>query len=316
MRFDAVAMRLRSPAAVDAFLESLPPALADRIRRNESMSGHTTSRLGGPADLWLPANSLSELIEVVTLGRRYQVPFFMLGAGANLLISDAGIRGLVIENRAKQVHYPASGGPVGSRKQLIAESGTVLPNLARRCVSYGLSGLEWAVGVPGTVGGAIANNAGAYGQDMATSLIRAELLSLSGERVWQPADWFEYGYRTSRLKRQRGFPWIVLQAELALKSAPASEVKAVVDRLNERRKESQPPGATMGSMFKNPPGDYAGRLIEAAGLKGYQIGQAPDFAASCQFFSEFGRGDGNRHDSPYFPGSDDGCRPLWRKIGA
>jgi UDP-N-acetylmuramate dehydrogenase len=289
------------------FLAALMAVFGDRPRRDEPLAGHTTLRLGGPADVWLAVENISELVTAVSMARQHHMPVFMLGGGANLLISDAGIRGLVIENRAGQVEFPQTGGQ--SEVKLVVASGAVLPNLARRCARQGLSGLEWAVGVPGTIGGAVVNNAGAYGSDMAHILSQAELLSPGGERRWQPVEWFEYGYRTSRLKSNQksvassqnlempgprspgsGQPeeWIVLQAELRLTPTPVAEVKARMDEFNRRRKASQPPGATIGSMFKNPPGDYAGRLIEAAGLKGYRIGQARISPVHANFFQNLG----------------------------
>lgn len=264
------------------FREALAIVFGERLHFDEPLARHTTLRLGGPADVWLAVQSVAELIQAVSLARLHKVPAVILGSGANLLISDTGIRGLVLHNRASRVKF-GGGQPV----TLTAESGATLPNLARRCARRGLSGLEWTVGVPGTVGGAIVNNAGAYGQDMAGSLIRAELLSPTNERVWRPVDWFEYSYRTSRLKSvQRD--WIVLQAELRLAAAPVAEIEATMNRFNERRKASQPPGATIGSMFKNPPGDYAGRLIEAAGLKGYRVGQAQISPVHANFFQNLG----------------------------
>ena len=283
-----VAMSQSNSIESESFIADLAASFGDKTRRNELLSGHTTSRLGGPADVWLPVVSLDELIETIKLARLHKAPFFMLGSGANLLISEAGIRGLVIENRANQVHFPPS--KAVDEVALLVESGVVLPNLARRCAKRGLSGLEWAVGVPGTMGGAVTNNAGAYGSDMATSLQRAELLSPSGERVWKSVSWFEYGYRISRLKRQpwdrRG--WIVLQAEMRMVSTPVVEVEAQVNMFNQRRKNSQPPGATMGSMFKNPPGDYAGRLIETVGLKGHRVGRAQISPIHANFFQNLG----------------------------
>ncbi len=291
------------------FVTALRTAFGPRVRLNESLAGHTTFRLGGPADIWLAVESAAEMVSAVTLARQHQIPVFILGGGANLLVSDAGIRGLVISNRANRVNFPASlpegvETPPGEVK-FTAESGVILPNLARRCAKRGLSGLEWATGVPGTLGGAVVNNAGAYGSDMAHSLTRAELLSPEGERLWQPAAWFEYGYRTSRLKKKSdvssqmlentGLPspvsghWVVLRAELSLTPAPVSEIEARMDAFNRRRKASQPPGATIGSMFKNPPDDYAGRLIEAAGLKGYQVGQAQISPVHANFFQNLGQ---------------------------
>jgi len=275
---------------VSSFLASLTSHFGDRPRCEEPLANHTTLRLGGPAEIWLAVESVAELVMAVELARQYDVPLFMLGGGANLLISDHGIRGLVIENRARRIEFPPPAEmTTGQPQNILLESGVILPNLARRCTQRGLSGLEWAVGVPGTIGGAVVNNAGAYGSDMAHSLVRAELLSPAGARVWQPVDWFEYAYRTSRLKRQpRGQPWIVLQAELALTTAPVAEIEARLTDFNERRKASQPPGATIGSMFKNPPDDYAGRLIEAAGLKGYRLGQAQISAIHANFFQNLG----------------------------
>jgi UDP-N-acetylmuramate dehydrogenase len=255
---------------------------AERLRQNEPLAAHTTMRLGGPADIWLAVESGAELAQAVTLAHRTETPLFMLGSGANILVSETGLRGLVIENRATRVQFL-------SENRVLAESGTMLPGLARRCVKQGLSGLEWAVGVPGTVGGAVVNNAGAYGSDMAQLINRVELLSVQGKRVWQSAAWLEYDYRNSRLKRlpQRG-SWIVLQAELQMSALSVAEIEAVMTDYNRRRKASQPPGATSGSMFKNPPGDYAGRLIEAAGLKGYRVGQAQISTVHANFFVNLG----------------------------
>jgi UDP-N-acetylmuramate dehydrogenase len=263
--------------ALWADLERLYPGLG---RREEPLSAHTTLRLGGPAEIWFPAGSAEALVSAVSLARRHQAPVFILGGGANLLIRDVGVRGLVIENRANAVHFSETG--------LVAESGAVLPRLAKQCAQRGLSGLEWAVGVPGTVGGAVVNNAGAYGRSMAGTLVRANLLLANGERTWQPVEWFDYDYRASKLKRMVTGKPIVLQAELALPPAPREEIEATMQTYNARRKVSQPPGATIGSMFKNPPGDYAGRLIEAAGLKGFRVNQAQISPVHANFFINLG----------------------------
>jgi UDP-N-acetylmuramate dehydrogenase len=151
-----------------------------------------------------------------------------------------------------------------------------------------LSGLEWAVGVPGTIGGATVNNAGAYEKSMADSLLQAELLGADGQRTWRNVDWFAYPYRSSRLKKAPAEKAIVLQVELGLVAAPRPEIEATMQQFNERRKATQPPGATIGSMFKNPAGDYAGRLIEAAGLKGYRLNQAQISPIHANFFTNLG----------------------------
>lgn len=268
----------------ESFLTELNAAFGERVSVNEPLAGHTTARLGGPAEVWLPVYTVVELVRAVSLARQFEQPVFILGGGANLLVGDGGLRGLVIANRAGHVTFPAD---ETEPAVVVVDSGAIVPNLARRCAQRGLSGLEWAVGVPGTIGGAIANNAGAYGSDLAANLVRAELLSPGGERVWQPVGWFEYGYRTSRLKRESR-RWVVLQAELQLNRGAVPLITAQLNAFNERRKNSQPPGATMGSMFKNPPGDYAGRLIDAAGLKGTRVGQAQISPVHANFFQNLG----------------------------
>ena len=223
-------------------------------------------------------------------------PWFILGGGANVLISDAGFRGLVIINDTHSVNIDSDSGIV------TADSGVNLTTLARRCMALGLKGLEWAVNVPGTVGGAVVNNAGAHGGDTAGNLLDAELW-VSGKNTqdsqrnevsprtqdWNQAD-FEYAYRHSKIKGQRG-KYVVLSARFKLDPGhnPA-ELNHIADEFVAHRKQTQPPGASLGSMFKNPPGDYAGRLIEAAGLKGTQIGGVQISPIHANFFVNVGGG--------------------------
>jgi UDP-N-acetylmuramate dehydrogenase len=162
----------------------------------------------------------------------------------------------------------------------------VFSNLANRAASHGLAGLEWAATVPGTVGGAVYGNAGAFGGDTAGSLIRAEILTEGGRAAW-PVERFGYSYRTSRMKSE-GMKAAVLSAELRLANATKREVAERIEQFGRQRKASQPPGASMGSMFKNPPGDHAGRLIEAAGLKGARVGKAEISPLHGNFFINHG----------------------------
>lgn len=276
----------RSPN-IDALADALRPRFGRRLRPNEPMSSHTTLRVGGPADLWLTVTNLDELSEVAILAREHRVPLFLLGSGANLLVSDRGVQGLVLQNRCQQTNFKK-----GDPPRVTVESGVILPSLAHRLARRGLSGLEWAVGVPGTIGGAVVNNAGAYGASMADSLVRAELLTPEGERRWYPVNWFEYEYRSSRLKRLgAGGPgyYVVLQAELTLSHKSPVEIENQMVAYNERRKATQPAGASIGSMFKNPPGDYAGHLIDEAGLKGTQIGGAQISSVHANFFVNLGQ---------------------------
>lgn len=270
--------------ALEADLRTM---VGDRVRRHEPMAHHTLLRVGGPADLWLAVTTLEELVAAVQLARQHHCPVLLVGSGANLLVSDKGVRGLVIQNRCEGTTFITHGKP-----RAIALSGTRLASLARLAAHHGLSGLEWAIGVPGTLGGALVNNAGAFGGSIADRLVRAELLTPTGERTWQSTEWFEYGYRSSRLKDATvgsSDSFIVLQAELRFERASPLEIEGHMARFSEQRKRTQPSGASLGSMFKNPPGDHAGRLIEAAGLKGRQIGGARISEQHANFFLNTGQ---------------------------
>ncbi len=240
----------------------LVPAVA------EPLSRHTSFRIGGPADLFVTAESLDELCEIVVLAREFEVPYFLLGGGTNILVSDQGIRGVVVANRASGRHFEG--------RTLHAESGALLSRVARQAVRHSLSGLEWAVGIPGTIGGAVVGNAGAYGASMADVVRQITVLDESrNERSLLKRDMtvgeLGAGYRTSRL---RGRGVIVLAAELGLVYSPRWRLEAIVAMRTAQRKATQPSLPSAGSVFLNPPGDFAGRLIEAAGLKGQRFGQA------------------------------------------
>jgi UDP-N-acetylmuramate dehydrogenase len=209
------------------------------------------------------------------------IPYTILGGGSNVLVSDQGFRGVVVLNRAKETVFET-----GDQPTVKCEAGVVFSNLANRCASKSLSGLEWAATVPGTIGGAVYGNAGAFGGDMAGNLIWAELLTLNGRERFN-VEQFGYGYRTSILKRG-ALKAIVLSALLRLKNGAKEEVSAKIQSFSERRKATQPPGASMGSMFKNPEGDHAGRLIEAAGLKGTRIGNVEISRVHGNFFVNHG----------------------------
>ncbi|MCA1899329.1 MAG: UDP-N-acetylmuramate dehydrogenase [Chloroflexi bacterium] len=263
------------------FLDALRLKLGAAVQENISLAPYTSARIGGPADVCVTVRSADELAEAVQTAWDYGMPYFVLGGGSNILISDKGVRGLTILNRAKEVRFEE-----GEPPAVWCESGVVLSNVANRCAARGFSGLEWAATVPGTVGGAVYGNAGAFGGDMAANLIWAEALTKNGREKFSAAR-MEYGYRASVLKRG-GAQAVVLSALLKLNRSSAAEASAVVSQLSERRKSTQPPGASMGSMFKNPAGDYAGRLIEAAGLKGARIGGAEISAKHANFFIAHG----------------------------
>ena len=254
----------------------------DKVKENVSLAPYTSARIGGPADYLITANSSDELAEIMKIIWQEYLPYFILGGGSNVLVSDKGVRGITVLNRAKAVRFEN-----GSQPKVWAESGVVFSNLANRCASKGFSGLEWAATVPGTIGGAVYGNAGAFEGNMAGNLIWAEILTEASRERWSVEE-MSYSYRSSVLKRGN-IKAIVLAAELSLKNATKEEVSAKIGLFSERRKSTQPPGASMGSMFKNPQGDYAGRLIESAGLKGTRIGNAEISTVHGNFFVNHGK---------------------------
>jgi UDP-N-acetylmuramate dehydrogenase len=250
----------------DAFA-AIPGASA--VQENAPVARFTSLRTGGPADWLVVVETVTALRKAVVLAWRCGCKCRVLGGGSNVLVSDEGIRGVVVLNRARGVCFTRGG--------VKAESGVSLSTLVRECVAQGLGGLEWAVGIPGSVGGAIVGNAGAWGGDVASALIRGQVLGQDGVvRTWLP-ERFTFGYRTSLLKAPSspgGRQEVVLGAEFRLQRRERKDLEERVEEIVSQRKASQPAGATCGSVFKNPPGDYAGRLIEAVGLKGHRRGSA------------------------------------------
>ncbi len=263
--------------------EPLHRLFGDRLKRNEALARYTVARLGGPADALISVGSAAMLNEVAQAAWQHGIPTRIIGGGANVLFSDLGYRGLIVINDAKAIDIHEDG-------TVKAESGAVLTHIARQSMSKGLAGFEWAVSVPGTLGGAIVNNAGAHGGDTAAVLVSAEIAFPNGRvETWSAAK-FDYHYRESALKRRQD-PFVVLSGTLQLEPGhdPAA-LQAKADGFIAHRKSTQPPGASLGSMFKNPPGDYAGRLIEAAGLKGKQVGGVMISPVHANFFVNTGGG--------------------------
>ena len=251
------------------------------VQEHVALAPYTSARIGGAADLLVTVKSVDELAQSVTLLREAGIRFIILGGGSNVLVSDQGVREVVVLNKAKSVRFEEGGQP-----KVRAESGASFSQLGHRAASRGLSGLEWAATVPGTVGGAVYGNAGAFGGDVAHTLICTELLTEQGRETWTVGK-MGYGYRTSSLKRGE-VQAVILAAEFALNHATKQEASVKIEGFSVRRKATQPPGASMGSMFKNPEGDYAGRLIEAAGLKGTRIGNAEISPVHGNFFINHG----------------------------
>ena len=255
--------------------------LQSRAKRNEPLSKHTTARIGGPADLLIEVRTTDELVAVAQRADEMGLPYLVLGGGANVLVSDAGVRGLVIVNRAREIKFNVRGG----KARVEVDSGVMLTTLARDCIERGLAGMEWAVSVPGTVGGGVVGNAGAHGADIASNLNLARIMRRGQPpEYWTPRQ-LQFGYRTSALKRYAPADRpIVLSATFDLKLDYRGNLERRANEFIARRKATQPSGASIGSMFKNPEGDYAGRLIEACGLKGQRIGGAVISDKHANFF--------------------------------
>ena len=259
--------------------------LQTRARRSESLARYTTARIGGPAELLIETRTVDELVSVVQRADELHLPYTVLGGGANVLVSDAGVRGLVILNRAKEMKFSVRG--VQARVEV--DAGVGLITLARDCIERGYAGMEWAISVPGTLGGAIVGNAGAHGSDIASNLYMAKIM----RRGYAPEYWtnrqLQFTYRKSALKQYTlADRPVVLGAIFDLKIDYRANLEKRANEYVAKRKASQPPGATIGSMFKNPDGDYAGRLIEAWGLTSRTIGGAQISAKHANFFVNLG----------------------------
>jgi UDP-N-acetylmuramate dehydrogenase len=260
------------------------------IIENEPLAKYTSWRIGGPARFFVNAATPEELRAGLGWARERGTPVFLLGGGTNVLVRDAGFDGLILRYRSQELRVERDG---DSGRAWIA-AGAPMAGTVRKLAAQGWGGLQWAEGLPGTIGGAVFGNAGCYGGDIASVLARAWLLVGDAIEEW-PAERFGYGYRTSILKTEDGrrktgddpsdnnafvlrppssVRPIVLAAELVVQRADPRELAAQMERTAAERKSKTPWGSSCGSVFKNPPGASAGRLIEAAGLKGIRVGAA------------------------------------------
>jgi len=257
-------------------LTTLNSHYGERLKRDEPLAKYTAARIGGPADYLFIAKSIGELPRIVHSAWREGIPVRILGGGANVVVSDAGFRGLVVVNHVSEIDFDG--------QYVHASSGTSLTVLARKCESLGLTGFEWAISVPGTLGGAVVNNAGAHGGDMSTCVREVKVLDAERGEYTMTLDELSYGYRTSSLKQRTDRRFLVRMVTLQLTPDDPDKIAERMQHNVAYRKRTQPPGASLGSIFKNPPGDFAGRLIESAGLKGYTIGGAQVSPIHANFF--------------------------------
>lgn len=264
---DRVSGGQRRFVPVQKIVQLLRQAGVSRVTADEPLAHHTTWRIGGPADVFVYPKSKDELQKAMHILYQEGIPWRAIGRGSNLLVRDAGIRGAVIKLGDGLDHVTIDG------VQVTAGGGYSFVGLAGKTAKAGLTGLEFGVGIPGTVGGAVYMNAGAHGSDVSRTLVSAEVMLETGEWEIMTAEDLKFRYRTSVLQEDK--PGIVTEATFRLTPGNAEEIMANVRAYKQRRSRTQPiqyPCA--GSVFRNPPGDYAGNLIESAGLKGYRIGDA------------------------------------------
>ena len=285
---------------MDFYAELLNIVGKDRVLREEPLRLHTTLRIGGPADFLVKPESEEELSALLQCCNKHEVPRFILGNGSNLLVSDAGYRGVVIKlwksEEAVRVlkNSPASDEDAQDEVRNEAKqasdnvctvvritAGTMLSRAAMAVANLGLKGFAFAAGIPGTLGGAVVMNAGAYGGEIKDCIVSARVMNGNGVITELPKEELKLGYRTSAVQ---GTDLIVLDAVFAFEQGNKEEILAEIEELNQRRRDKQPleyPSA--GSTFKRPEGYFAGKLIMDAGLAGYHVGDAEISAKHCGF---------------------------------
>ncbi|HJC43879.1 MAG TPA: UDP-N-acetylmuramate dehydrogenase [Candidatus Mediterraneibacter gallistercoris] len=245
------------------------------VLKDELMSGHTTFRIGGPADYFVMPSSAGEIKRIIALCLEQDVPYYIIGNGSNLLVADKGYRGVIIQIFKNMKDIQVEG------ENIRAQAGALLSKVAAAAYEAGLEGFEFASGIPGTLGGAVRMNAGAYGGEMKQVLKSAEVLTPEGEVLTLPVEEMKMGYRTSIVSRM---DYVVLGAEIALREGNKEEIRAKMDELKEKRVSKQPlEFGSAGSTFKRPEGYFAGKLIEDAGLRGFRVGNAQVSEKHCGF---------------------------------
>ena len=257
------------------------------LRTQEALSRHTTFGVGGPAGAYFVAHSEEQLRQAVSIARRHGVPVFILGSGSNILVGDNGVRGLVIENRANKVEGPRSSG--NGTYVVRAQAGVSFAGMARRLSFAGYAGLEWASGIPGTLGGAVVYNAGAYGGCLLDVLKGVRVADEKDAILEMAPQDLALGYRGSVFTRGIMRDKVVLSVHLVVYPGEARALRQRVEELDARRKAAQPKGRNAGSIFKNPIERPAWWLIDQVGLRGCRIGDAQISDRHTNFILNLGK---------------------------
>lgn len=266
-----------------AFYEELCKIITkeEGVLREEPMKNHTTFRVGGPAQYYVFVSDTKELMETIKLCNRHEVPWVVLGNGSNVLVSDEGIRGVVLRLSGELTDYEIKEDLHGGRAEAVAGGGALLSSFAMGLAKKGFTGFEFAAGIPGSIGGAVMMNAGAYGGEIKDCITKAEIVTAEGECRILSAEELKLSYRHSVLTEERG---IVTRAWFSFPIGSKLYILSNIEMLNRKRREKQPleyPSA--GSTFKRPEGYFAGKLIMDAGLAGMQIGGAAVSEKHCGF---------------------------------
>lgn len=252
----------------------------ENVLQDEPMSGHTTFRIGGPADFFVTPSKAEEISRIIELCRAADIPYYVVGNGSNLLVGDRGFRGVIIQIFKNMNRIFVEG------DEIRAQAGALLSKVAAAACEAELEGVEFASGIPGTLGGAVRMNAGAYGGEMKQVLKTAIVLTPEGEILTIPEEEMGLGYRTSIVSKM---DYVVLEAVLSLKRGRREEIRARMDELREKRVEKQPlEYGSAGSTFKRPEGYFAGKLIQDAGLRGFRVGNAQVSEKHCGFVVNLG----------------------------
>lgn len=247
-----------------------------RILEQEPLGAHTTFRIGGPASFYMIPENAEEIREGIRFAKERGLPFITIGRGSNMLFPDEGYHGVVIEigSGMNQIEYCGAG-------KIRAQAGALLSAIASEAARHSLTGFEFAGGIPGTLGGAVVMNAGAYGGEIKDSILSARVMDSAGNESCLNQEQLELGYRTSFIQKRGD---LVLEAEFQFETGDPEEIRETMKELSAKRRDKQPlEFASAGSTFKRPEGHFAGKLIEDAGLRGYRIGDAQVSEKHCGF---------------------------------